>query len=70
MAQVMPDPKKIKSFRSAAEFETWLSKHHDREDRVVAAVLQEGLRQADGELCGGAGCGAVLGLDRWDSQRL
>lgn len=32
MAQVIPDSNKIKSFRSAAEFEKWLSKHHDRED--------------------------------------
>ncbi len=34
MAQIIPDPKKIKSFRSAAEFEQWLSKHHDREDEL------------------------------------
>ena len=33
----------------------------------MAAVLQEGLRQADGDLRRGAGCGAVLGLDRWDA---
>lgn len=34
MAQVIVDPKKIKSFRSAAEFEQWLSKHHDRENEL------------------------------------
>lgn len=34
MAQVIVDPKKIKSFRSAAEFESWLSKHHDGENEL------------------------------------
>lgn len=34
MAQVIPNPEKIKSFRSSAEFEKWLSKHHDREDEL------------------------------------
>jgi uncharacterized protein YdeI (YjbR/CyaY-like superfamily) len=34
MAQVTVDPKKVRSFRSAAEFETWLSKHHDREQEL------------------------------------
>lgn len=34
MAQVIPDPNKIKSFRSAAEFEKWLSKQHHREDEL------------------------------------
>lgn len=34
MAQVIVDPKKIKSFHSAAEFEQWLSKHHDRENEL------------------------------------
>ena len=33
MAQVIP-PTKIKSFRSAAEFEKWLSKQHDRETEL------------------------------------
>lgn len=34
MAQVIPNPRKIKGFRSAAEFEKWLSKQHDREDEL------------------------------------
>jgi uncharacterized protein YdeI (YjbR/CyaY-like superfamily) len=34
MAQVIPDPNKIKSFRSAVEFERWLGKNHDREDEL------------------------------------
>ncbi len=31
---MIPDPKTIKSFRSAAEFERWLSKHHDRANEL------------------------------------
>src|SRR5690349_1074977 len=34
MAPVKPDPKKIKSFRDADAFETWLSAHHDRESEI------------------------------------
>ncbi|HEY0680889.1 MAG TPA: YdeI/OmpD-associated family protein [Steroidobacter sp.] len=40
MAQVIPDPNKIKSFRSAAEFEKWLSKHHDRETELWLRVYK------------------------------
>lgn len=31
MAPVIPDPRRIKAFRTAAAFEAWLAKHHDRE---------------------------------------
>lgn len=31
MPPVVPDPKKTRNFRDAAEFEAWLAKHHDRE---------------------------------------
>jgi uncharacterized protein YdeI (YjbR/CyaY-like superfamily) len=41
MAQVIVDPKKIKSFRSAAEFEKWLSKQHDREDELWLRVFKK-----------------------------
>jgi uncharacterized protein YdeI (YjbR/CyaY-like superfamily) len=34
MTEVIPDKKRIKSFRSEAAFEAWLSKHHDREDEL------------------------------------
>jgi len=34
MAPVVPNPKKIKSFRDAAAFEKWLSTHHDRETEL------------------------------------
>ena len=45
MAEVIPDPKKIKSFRSAAEFEKWLSKHHDRETELWLRVFKKGSGQ-------------------------
>lgn len=41
MAQVIPDPNKIKSFRSAAEFEKWLSKQHDREVELWLRVFKK-----------------------------
>ena len=34
MAPVIPDPTKIKSFRTAAAFEAWLRTHHDRETEI------------------------------------
>ena len=33
-----PDPKRIKSFRSAAAFETWLRAHHDTEPEIWLKV--------------------------------
>jgi uncharacterized protein YdeI (YjbR/CyaY-like superfamily) len=45
MAEVIPDPKRIKSFRSAAEFEKWLSKHHDRETELWLRVYKKGSGQ-------------------------
>ena len=34
MPPVIPDPKKIRSFRTEAAFAAWLAKHHDRETEV------------------------------------
>lgn len=34
MAAIVPDPKKIRSFRSAPAFEKWLSANHDRETEL------------------------------------
>jgi uncharacterized protein YdeI (YjbR/CyaY-like superfamily) len=34
MAPIIPDPKKIKSFRTEAAFETWLAANHARETEV------------------------------------
>jgi len=34
MAPIVPNPKRIKSFRSAAAFEAWLAANHDRETEI------------------------------------
>jgi uncharacterized protein YdeI (YjbR/CyaY-like superfamily) len=34
MAPIVPDPKRIKSFRSEAAFETWMAANHDRETEL------------------------------------
>jgi uncharacterized protein YdeI (YjbR/CyaY-like superfamily) len=41
MAEVIPDPTKIRSFRSATEFEKWLSKHHDRESELWLRIYKK-----------------------------
>lgn len=41
MPAVIPDPAKIKSFRSAAEFEKWLSKQHDRETELWLRIFKK-----------------------------
>jgi uncharacterized protein YdeI (YjbR/CyaY-like superfamily) len=46
MPAVIPDPNKIKSFRSAAEFEKWLSKHHDRESELWLRIYKKDSGQA------------------------
>jgi uncharacterized protein YdeI (YjbR/CyaY-like superfamily) len=42
MAEVVPDRKKIRSFRSEAEFEAWLSRHHDRESELWLKIHKKG----------------------------
>jgi len=42
MAPVIPDPKKIKSFKTAAAFERWLSTHHDREQELWLRLYKKG----------------------------
>ncbi|HEY9229484.1 MAG TPA: hypothetical protein VIP11_22735, partial [Gemmatimonadaceae bacterium] len=34
MPSVVPDPQKIKSFKTAAAFEKWMATHHDRESEI------------------------------------
>jgi uncharacterized protein YdeI (YjbR/CyaY-like superfamily) len=34
MAPVIPNPKRIKSFRTEAQFETWMRANHDRETEI------------------------------------
>ena len=42
MAPVVPDPKKIKSFRTQADFEKWLSKNHTRESEIWLRIYKKG----------------------------
>jgi uncharacterized protein YdeI (YjbR/CyaY-like superfamily) len=41
MAPIVPDPKKIKSFRSEAAFEAWLRRHHARESLVWLRIFKK-----------------------------
>lgn len=41
MAPVVPDTKKIKAFRTEADFERWLSKHHDRETEIWVRIYKK-----------------------------
>jgi uncharacterized protein YdeI (YjbR/CyaY-like superfamily) len=42
MAPIVPDEKKIRSFRTAVAFERWLSKNHDRETEIWLRVYKKG----------------------------
>jgi uncharacterized protein YdeI (YjbR/CyaY-like superfamily) len=42
MAAVIPDPKKIKIFKTAAAFERWLATHHDREQELWLRLYKKG----------------------------
>jgi uncharacterized protein YdeI (YjbR/CyaY-like superfamily) len=39
---IVPDPKKIKSFRTGDAFEQWLRRHHDRETEVWLRIYKKG----------------------------
>ena len=41
MAPVVPHPKKIKRFKNEQAFETWLTKHHSREDEIWLRVYKK-----------------------------
>ena len=41
MAPIVPNPKKIKSFRTQAAFERWLSGHHDREIEIWLRIFKK-----------------------------
>lgn len=41
MAEVIPDPRKIKAFRSEAEFERWLAAHHGREQELWLKIFKK-----------------------------
>ena len=42
MTPIVPDPKKIKSFRSEAAFEAWLAANHARETEVWLRIYKKG----------------------------
>jgi uncharacterized protein YdeI (YjbR/CyaY-like superfamily) len=42
MAPVVPDPKKIKVFKSAAAFEAWLRANHARESEIWLRIYKKG----------------------------
>lgn len=41
MAPIVPDKKKIRSFRTEAAFERWLSQHHHRETEVWLRIFKK-----------------------------
>lgn len=42
MAPIIPNPRRIKSFRTAQAFEAWLSRHHDREPELWLKIHKKG----------------------------
>ena len=42
MAPVVPNPNRIRSFRTEAEFERWMRKHHDREPEIWIRIYRKG----------------------------
>lgn len=42
MAPVVPDPKKIKAFKTEEAFETWMRAHHDRETEIWVRIYKKG----------------------------
>ena len=42
MAPIIPDPKKIKSFRTEAAFESWLAANHARETELWVKIHKKG----------------------------
>src|SRR5574339_1236748 len=41
MAPIVPDPKKIRSFRTGAAFDRWLAAQHDRETEVWVRIFKK-----------------------------
>lgn len=41
MAPVVVDPKRVHTFATAAEYETWLSRHHDSEPEVWIRIFKK-----------------------------
>jgi uncharacterized protein YdeI (YjbR/CyaY-like superfamily) len=45
MAPVIPDPKRIKAFRSEAAFDAWMRAHHARETEIWLRIYKKGSGQ-------------------------
>jgi hypothetical protein len=41
MPPVIPNPRKIRGFRSETAFEAWLAKHHDRETELWLRIFKK-----------------------------
>ena len=71
MAPVVPDPKKIKAFKSEEAFETWMRANHARETEIWLRIYKKGSAKAtvtnaqalDVALCWGWIDGIRKGLD-------
>ena len=46
MPPVIPNPRKIRGFRSEAAFEAWLAKHHDRETELWLRIFKKATGRA------------------------
>lgn len=44
MAPIIPNPRKIKSFKTPEAFEAWLAAHHDRESELWLKIHKKGSR--------------------------
>lgn len=42
MAPVVPDPSRIKAFKTQAAFEKWMRTHHEREDEIWLRIYKKG----------------------------
>lgn len=42
MAPIVPNPRRIKSFRTSEAFEAWLARHHDRETEIWLKIHKKG----------------------------
>lgn len=42
MAPIIPDPQRIRSFRTEAAFEAWLAAHHNREPELWLRIYKKG----------------------------
>ena len=78
MAPVVPDPKKIKVFRSEAAFEAWLRRNHARETEIWVRIYKKGAgrrtvtnaQALDAALCWGWIDGILWAADQGSNKLL